>query len=78
MPIASQYSVLSEDKKTLILPEDVKSWLKGSERFVVVMENDDLILRKAHSRRSLNEIVTKNIQPLTDNALNDLIHETRK
>jgi len=78
MPIARQYAKLSEDKKMLILPEDVQKWLKGSDRFVVVMENDDLILKKAYSRRSLNELVSKEEAPLSDDELNAIIHESRK
>ena len=28
MIIASQYAVLSKDRKTLVLPDDVQNWLK--------------------------------------------------
>ncbi len=78
MAIASQYAFLSKDRKTLALPEDVQAWLKGADRFLVVMENDGLILKKAHSQRTLDEIVTKNEAPLSEEKLNDLIHESRK
>jgi len=78
MPIASQYAILSKDRKTLVLPEDVQDWLRGVDRFVVVMENDGLILKKAHSQRTLDEMVTKDKSPLPDEELNRLIHESRK
>jgi hypothetical protein len=78
MTIASQYAVLSKDKKTLVLPDDVQNWLRDVDLFVVVIENDGLILKKAHSRRTLEEMVTKEKAPLTDEKLNDLIHESRK
>lgn len=78
MTIASQYAVLSKDKKTLVLPEDVQNWLRDVDRFVVVIENDGLILKKAHSRRTLEEMVTKEKAPLSDGKLNELIHESRK
>jgi hypothetical protein len=77
MPIASQYAVLSKDRKTLVLPEDLQKWLSGGDRFVVVIENDGLILKKAHSRRTLEEMVTKEKAPLSDEKLNELIHESR-
>ncbi len=78
MPIATQYAILFEDKKTLVLPGEVQSWLKGIDRFVVVMENDELILRKAHCRRTLDELVTRTSPPLSSQDLNELIHESRK
>ena len=78
MTIASQYAVLSKDKKTLVLPDDVKNWLRDVDLFVVVIENDGLILKKAHSRRTLEEMVTKEKAPLSDEKLNELIHESRK
>ena len=78
MPIASEYAVLSRDKKTLNLPEDVQNWLKGEDRFLVVMENDGVILKKAHFRRTLNEIVIRDKAPLSDEKLNEIIHESRK
>lgn len=78
MPIASQYAVLSKDGKTLVLPEDVQSWLRGVDRFVVVMEDDRLILKKAHSQLNLEEMVTIEKAPLSDEKLNELIHESRK
>jgi four helix bundle protein len=78
MPIASQYAVLSKDGKTLVLPEDVQSWLRGVDRFVVVMEDDRLILKKAHSQLTLEEMVTIEKAPLSDEKLNELIHESRK
>lgn len=78
MSIASQYAVLSKDKKTLVLPDDVQNWVKDVDLFVVVIENDGLILKKAHSRRTLEEMVTKEKAPLSDEKLNELIHESRK
>lgn len=78
MTIASQYAVLSKDKKTLVLPDDVQNWLRDVDLFVVVIENDGLILKKAHSRRTLEEMVTKEKVPLSDEKLNELIHESRK
>ncbi len=78
MPIASQYAVLSKDRKTLILPEDLQNWLRGGDRFVVVIENDGLIFKKAHARRTLEEMVTKDQASLSDEKLNELIHESRK
>lgn len=78
MPISSQYAILSEDRKTLVLPEEVQGWLRGVDRFVVVMENDELILRKAHTRRTLDELVTNESPPLSSEDLNVLIHESRK
>lgn len=78
MPIASQYAVLSEDRKSLILPEDIQKWLSGGDRFVVVIENDGLILKKAHVRRTLEKMVTKNKAPLSDEKLNEIIHESRE
>ena len=78
MPIASQYAVLSKDRKTLVLPEELQKWLSGGDRFVVVIENDGFILKKAHSRRTLEEMVTKEKAPLSDKKLNELIHESRK
>jgi len=78
MPISSQYAILSEDRKTLVLPEEVQGWLRGIDRFVVVMENDELILRKAHTRQTLEELVTDESPPLSSKALDNLIHESRK
>jgi hypothetical protein len=49
MPIASQYAVLSEDRKSLILPGDIQKWLSGGDK-----------------------------APLSDEKLNELIHESRK
>jgi len=78
MPIASQYAVLSEDRKSLILPEDIQKWLIGGDRFVAVIENDELILKRAHTQRMLEEMVTKNKAPLSDEKLNEIIHESRQ
>ena len=78
MTIASQYAVLSKDKKTLVLPDDVQDWLRDVDRFVVVVEKDGLVLKKAHSRRTLEEMVAKEKAPLSDERLNELIHESRK
>ena len=78
MTIATKYAILSKDRKTIILPDDVLNWVKDVDRFVVVMENEGLILKKAHSRRTLEELVTKEKAPLSENKLNALIHESRK
>ena len=77
MPISTQYAVLSEDKATILLPKDVQQWVRDVERFVVVVENDELILRKTHSRLSLDEMVTREEAPLPEEKLEELIHETR-
>ena len=77
MPISTEYAILSKDKAAIILPKDVQEWLKGAERFVVVVEIDELILRKTHSRRSLAEMVTREEAPLPEEKLEELIHETR-
>ena len=77
MPISTQYAILSEDKATILLPKDVQQWVRDVERFVVVVENDELILRKTHSRRSLDEMVTREEAPLPEENLEELIHETR-
>lgn len=78
MPIASQYAVLSKDRKTIILPEDVQNWLTGVDRFVVVMENDGLILKSARSRRTLDGMVIRDKAPLSEEKLDKLIHESWK
>ena len=78
MPISTQYAILSEDKATILLPKDVQQWVSDAERFVVVIENDELILRKTHSRRSLDEMVTREIPPISSENLDSLIHEIRK
>ena len=53
MPISREYAVLSKDKKTIILPNDVQQWVRDADRFVVVVENDELILKKAHTLTDL-------------------------
>jgi hypothetical protein len=78
MPIASQYAVLSKDKKSIILPDDVQNWVKGVDRFIVVMENDSLMLKKARSHLNLDDVVTREESPLSEDELNKLIHEIRK
>lgn len=78
MPIASQYAVLSKDRKNIILPEDVQDWLRGIDRFVVVMENDGLTLKNARTRRTLDEMVLRDEDPLSEEKLDKLIHECRK
>ena len=77
MPISAEYAVLSEDKASIILPKDVQEWVRDTERFVVVVEDDELILRKMHSRRSLDELVEGKDAPLSEGELEELIHETR-
>jgi len=77
MPISSEYAVLSKDKTSIILPNDVQQWVSGVDRFVVVVEDDELILRKTYSRRSLDEIVAREEALLPEEKLEELIHETR-
>lgn len=77
MPISTEYAVLSKDKASIILPKDVQEWVRDTERFVVVVEDDELILRKAYSRRSLDEMVKREEAPLPEEKLEELIHETR-
>ena len=77
MLIASQYAILSEDKKTLSLPDEVLNWLQGDEQFVVILEHDDLLLKKAHTRKSLDELVTREAPPLSSEELDELIHRSR-
>ena len=78
MLISREYAILSKDKKRIELPADVQNWLEGVERFVVFIEEDGLILRKAHSRRTLDELVQKETPPLSSEELSQLIHESRK
>ncbi len=77
MLIASQYALLSADKKTLSLPDEVLNWLQGDEQFVVILEHDDLILKKAHTRKTLAELVTRETPPLSSEELDELIHRSR-
>lgn len=77
MPISAEYAVLSKDKASIILPKDVQEWVRDAQRFVVVVEDDELILRKMHSRRSLDELVERKDAPLSEGELEELIHETR-
>lgn len=74
MPISIEYAVLSKDEAAIILPKDVQQWVRDVYRFVVVVENDELILRKTHSRRSLDEMVTREEAPLPEEKLEELIH----
>ena len=78
MPISREYAVLSKDKKTIILPNDVQQWVRDADRFVVVVENDELILKKAHTLQTLDEIVKRENPPLSSEDLGALIHESRK
>lgn len=78
MPISTEYAVLSKDRATIMLPKDVRQWLKGVERFVVVLENDELILKKTHVMESLDELVKKETPPISSKDLESLIHEIRK
>lgn len=78
MPISSEYASLSEDKKAILLPEDVQQWLSGTERFVVMLENDELILKRTYAMESLDELVKKEIPPISSEDLDSLIHEIRK
>ena len=65
-------------EKHLFCPMMFRTELRDVDRFVVVMENDGLILKKVHSRRTLEEMVVKEKAPLSDERLNKLIHESRK
>ena len=78
MPISTQYAVLSEDKATILLPKDVQQWVRDVERFVVVVENDELILKKTHVMETLAEIVKRETPPISSEDLDSLIHEIRK
>jgi len=78
MPISSEYAILSNDKKSIVLPDDVQQWLKGVDRFVVVVENDELILKKTHILKTLDEIVKRETPPISSDDLDALIHESRK
>ena len=78
MPISSDYAVLSKDKKSIILPDDVQQWLTGVDRFVVVVENDELILKKTHVLQTLDEMVKRDAPPLSSKDLDALIHESRE
>ncbi len=78
MPISTQYAVLSEDKAAILLPKDVQQWVRDVERFVVVVENDELILKKTYVMESLEEIVKRETPPISSEDLDSLIHESRK
>lgn len=78
MPISREYAVLSKDKKTIILPNDVQQWVRDADRFVVVVENDELILKKTYTLQTLDEIVERENPPLSSEDLGALIHESRK
>ena len=74
MPISREYAVLSKDKKTIILPKDVQQWVRDADRFVVVMKNDELILKNTHTLQTLDEIVKRENPPLSSKDLGALIH----
>jgi hypothetical protein len=74
---ASQYAVVSEDGKSLIMPEVLQLWLKGIKRFAVIMENDRLVLKKARTLRQLDELVSEKSLPLSSEELDQIIHESR-
>jgi len=78
MPISTQYAVLSEDKAAILLPKDVQQWVRDVERFVIVVENDELILKKTYVMESLEEIVKRETPPISSEDLDSLIHESRK
>ena len=78
MPISTEYAVLSKNKAAIILPKDVQQWVRDVDRFVVVLENDELILRKTHVMQPLDEIVKKDTPPISSEELDSLIHEIRK
>lgn len=78
MPISTEYAVLSKDKAAIILPKDVQQWVRDVDRFVVVLENDELILRKTHVMETLDEMVKRETSPISSEELDSLIHEIRK
>lgn len=78
MPISSEYASLSDDKKAILLPEDVQRWVSDAARFLVVMERDELILKKTRIVRPLDELVQRESMPISSEDLNALIHETRE
>ncbi len=78
MPISTEYAILSDDMKAILLPADAQKWVVGSERFVVVMEGDDLILKKTRKIIKLDELVKRDTPPLPSQELDALIHEMRK
>ncbi len=78
MPISNEYASISEDKRAILLPDDVQRWVNGAQRFVAVMERDELILKKAHVVRPLDQLVQRDAAPISSEDLNALIHEARK
>ncbi len=78
MPIANDYAILSDDGKTLILPTDAQNWMKGKERFIVVLENENIIFRRVYTQRMLHELVLKTESPFFENDFDTLIHESRQ
>lgn len=78
MPISNEYASLSEDKTAILLPEDVQRWVSDTARFVVVMERDELILKKTRVVRPLDQLVRRAVEPISSEDLNALIHEARK
>jgi len=77
MMIAGEYAVVSEDGKSLLLPLEVHSWLKGIDRFLVIMEKDRLVLKKTHKRKKLDAMVPDDAFPIPSDELEQLIHESR-
>ncbi len=65
------YAVVSEDRKSLLLPVKVHSWMKGTDRFLVIMEKDRLVLKK------LEDMVPDDAFPISSDELDQLIHESR-
>ena len=78
MTISKDYAILSEDKKTVLLPDDVRKLLEGFDRLVVLVEDDSIILKKAYPRRTLEELVACEKAPLSEGEMNRLVHEIRK
>jgi hypothetical protein len=78
MPISSEYASLSDDRKAILLPDDVQRWVSDTARFLVVMERDELILKKTRIVRPLDELVQRESMPVSPEDLNALIHETRE
>ncbi len=60
-----------------MLPVEVHSWLKGIDRFLVIMEKDRLVLKKTHKLKKLDDLVPDDASPISSDELEQLIHESR-
>lgn len=78
MTISKDYAVLSEDKKTVLLPDDIRKLVEGFDKLVVLVEGDSIILKKAFPLRTLEELVAREESPISEGDMNSLIHEIRK